>query len=136
MSEEPSPTRAFVSIVTVSLNAADTIRDTLRSVAGQRASFPIQHICVDGGSSDGTRDIIDEYASHNPHLVRIYEADRGLFDAMNKGLGVASGDYVLFLNADDFLIDDEGVQSALGKVHETSADIPDMVMCDVLMGQL
>jgi glycosyltransferase involved in cell wall biosynthesis len=126
----------LVSVVTVSLNAADTIRDTLGSVAAQRASFPIEHICVDGGSTDGTRAIVDEYAARNPRLVRIYEPDRGLFDAMNKGLRAASGEYVLFLNADDFLIGHDGFERALAGLDAQPAGAPDMVMCDVLMGQL
>lgn len=136
MSAESLPGAAFVSIVTVSLNAADTIRDTLHSVARQGTSFPIQHVCVDGGSTDGTREIIDEYARNNPGLLRIYEADRGLFDAMNKGLRAASGEYVLFLNADDFLIGSDSVQNALGALHGQAQGGPDMVMCDVLMGRL
>ncbi|HZR35828.1 MAG TPA: glycosyltransferase [Nevskia sp.] len=130
-----SHTRAFVTVVTVSLDAADTIRDTLHSVISQRCSFPIEHICVDGGSKDGTRALIDEFASRNPLLIRIYEPDRGLFDAMNKGLRAATGEYVLFLNADDFLIGQDSVERALSPAW-SSGGKPDMIMCDVVMGQL
>lgn len=126
---------AFVTVVTVSLNAVDTIRDTLHSVLSQRCPFPVEHICVDGGSRDGTRALIDEFASRNARLVRIYEPDRGLFDAMNKGLRAATGDYVLFLNADDFLIGKDSVAKALEPVWRSGSG-PDMVMCDVVMGQL
>ena len=92
----------LLSIVTVSLNAARTIGDTLASVARQEVGFEVEHVCVDGGSTDETRVIIDRYAVSSPGIVRVYEPDRGIFDAMNKGLRAARGEYVLFLNADDF----------------------------------
>jgi len=136
MSQEAPREVAFVSIVTVSLNAAGTISDTLQSVLRQQASFPIEHICIDGGSTDGTRRIIDEFARINPRLVRIYEPDRGLFDAMNKGLRAATGEYLLFLNADDFLIGQDRINLAFRDIRRGAAGNPDMIMCDVLMGEL
>lgn len=126
----------FVSIVTVSLNAADTIHDTLASVAGQRAGFAIEHVCVDGGSRDATRAIIDRYAADNPLLKRVYEPDRGLYDAMNKGLAAATGEYVLFLNADDFLIGPDSLARAFEGMKPGAAHNPDLLLCDVWMGQL
>src|ERR1700733_4218152 len=94
----------FISVITVSLNAEATIEDTIASVSSQRANFAIEHICVDGGSRDATRHIIDRWVGKGNVVVRpIYGPDDGIFDAMNKGLNVARGEYVLFLNADDFL---------------------------------
>ncbi len=59
--------------------------DTLASVARQELDFELEHVCVDGGSSDGDfRAIIDGYARMSPRVVRVYEPDRGIFDAMNK----------------------------------------------------
>jgi len=87
------------SIVTVSFNSAQTIEDTLRSVAAQ--AWPeVEHILVDGGSTDGTRAIIERY--RQSLAIVISEPDQGIYDAMNKGVRAATGDVVAFLNADDF----------------------------------
>jgi glycosyltransferase involved in cell wall biosynthesis len=126
---------ALVSIVTVSLHSAATIRDTLDSVARQIAPFRIEHICVDGGSTDGTREIILQAASRSSQIKTLFEPDRGLYDAMNKGLSLASGQYVLFLNSDDFLIGRSSVADAFAKISLGSM-MPDMVLSDVIMGHL
>lgn len=125
----------FLSVVTVSLNAAGTIEGTLSSVAQQKAPFGIEHICVDGGSRDDTRAIIDRWAARSGHVVRIYEPDKGIFDAMNKGLTVARGEYVLFLNADDFLMSAETLACALAACWpQSAADAADLLVGDALMG--
>jgi glycosyltransferase involved in cell wall biosynthesis len=126
----------LLSVVTVSLNAATTIEGTLASVALQQANFGVQHICVDGGSSDTTRAIIDRWAAGNPQIVRIYEPDRGIFDAMNKGLRAAEGEYVLFLNADDFLVARDVLAFAMTGCVRGAADNPDLIVGDVAMGKL
>jgi glycosyltransferase involved in cell wall biosynthesis len=127
--------KTFVSVITVSLNAATTIRDTLDSVRRQTAAFEIEHICVDGGSTDGTREILTEAGELNGKLVLLFEPDRGVFDAMNKGLRLANGRYVLFLNSDDFLIGTSSVADAFSRIDITYTE-PDMVMGDVIMGHL
>ena len=132
----PSSDQPFVTIVTVSLNAADTIGDTLASVAGQRAPFVVEHVCVDGGSRDATRALIDAQAATNPRLVRVYEPDRGLYDAMNKGLARARGEYVLFLKADDFLIGPDALARVFGELGPASPDKPGLLLADVVMGRL
>ena len=76
----------------MSLNAGATIERTLASVALQQVTFGVEHICVDGGSSDHTRAIIDRWALRDSRILRIYEPDRGIYDAMNKGLGAAQGE--------------------------------------------
>ena len=87
-----------ISVVTVSFNSADTIEETIRSVARQRYAEK-EHIVIDGGSTDGTIDVLQRQAT----LMRWQsEPDRGLYDAMNKGFALASGDIVGFLNSDDF----------------------------------
>lgn len=89
----------LISIVTVCRNAETTIADTLNSVASQ--SFrDYEHIIVDGASTDGTVDIIRSYAGNQ--VSWFSESDDGIADAMNKGIGMASGDYILFLHADDY----------------------------------
>jgi glycosyltransferase involved in cell wall biosynthesis len=126
----------LLSIVTVSLNAGATIERTLASVALQQVSFGVEHICVDGGSSDHTRAIIDQWASRNSRILRIYEVDKGIFDAMNKGLGAAQGEYVLFLNADDFLVARNSLALALTGCVYGGADNPDLIVGDAVMGQV
>jgi len=89
-----------VSIVTVSFNSAATIADTLRSVREQ--THPdIEHIVVDGGSRDETLAVVHREGSHVARVLS--EPDGGIYDAMNKGITLASGDMVGFLNADDML---------------------------------
>jgi glycosyltransferase involved in cell wall biosynthesis len=132
----PLPVAPLLSIVTVSLNAAATIERTLASVALQQVPFGVEHICVDGGSSDGTRAIVDRWALLNPCITRIYELDKGIFDAMNKGLRAALGEYVLFLNADDFLVARDTLTCALGGCVHGGADNPDLIVGDAVMGQV
>lgn len=87
-----------ISVVTVSFNSAATIESTLASVAAQeKANF--EHLVVDGGSSDGTVAIVERFREGIAHFVS--EPDQGLYDAMNKGIAAATGDYVGFLNSDD-----------------------------------
>ena len=132
VSNAPGP---FITYVTVSLNAVRTIEDTLASVAMQQVGFPIEHICVDGGSTDGTRALIDDWASRpGSRIERIYEPDKGLFDAMNKGLRAARGEYVHFLNADDFLLSADVTERAMRGLTQGAADNPDLVVGDVTMG--
>ncbi len=126
----------LLSIVTVSLNAAATMEKTLASVAQQQADFGVEHICVDGGSSDATRAIIDRWAQRDPRIVRIYEPDKGIFDAMNKGLAAARGEYVLFLNADDFLVARDSLALALTGCARGGADNPDLIVGDAAMGDV
>jgi glycosyltransferase involved in cell wall biosynthesis len=125
----------IVSIITVSLNAASTIRDTLDSVRYQKVPFGVEHICIDGGSTDGTRSIIEEAAAFSGGIIYSFEPDKGLFDAMNKGLHLARGRYILFLNADDFLVGSLSVANAFYSI-DLDAGAPDMVMGDVIMAHL
>src|SRR5688500_2854733 len=85
-----------VSIVTPCLNAAATIEHTLESVRAQDHGH-VEHIVVDGGSTDGTLDLLQRA----PGIRFISEPDRGLSDAVNKGVAMATGDVVGWLNADD-----------------------------------
>lgn len=89
-----------ISLITVCYNSAATLRDTLESVAAQ--THPdIEHIVVDGGSRDATLDLVRDHRRHDGPVVS--EPDRGIYDAMNKGLALASGEVVGFLNSDDVL---------------------------------
>lgn len=86
------------SIITVCLNAAATIEKTLDSVLSQSCPAS-EYIVVDGGSTDGTREIIERYRPHLTHVV--FEPDEGIYDAFNKGLARATGNVLGILNADD-----------------------------------
>ena len=118
------------------MNAAPTIEDTLASVFWQQTNFDVEHICVDGGSTDATRGIIDRWADRSTTVRRIYEADSGIFDAMNKGLGAARGEYVLYLNADDFLASRNTLSVVMSGVTPETHDKPDLIVGDVSMGRL
>jgi glycosyltransferase involved in cell wall biosynthesis len=106
-----------LSIVTVCLNSARTLADTLASVNAQ--SHPqIEHLVIDGGSTDGTQALVRAQGQRVARLVS--EPDRGIYDAMNKGLALASGDVVGFLNADDVFA---GPQSAAMIAAAFAADV-------------
>lgn len=96
------PPSAVFSIITVVYNGAALLPGTIESVL--RQTYPhIEYLVIDGGSTDGTLDVIRKYASGMPNLRWISEKDRGLYDAMNKGLRLATGDFVWFLNSGDHL---------------------------------
>ena len=92
-----------VSIVTITWNAARTLQRTLDSVR-QQTYANIEHWIIDGASTDDTLLIAQHYQQDSRHDVKIQsEPDKGLYDAMNKGLQKATGDYIVFLNAGDTL---------------------------------
>lgn len=100
-----------VSIITVCYNAGRFIESTIQSVLAQ--TYPhIEYIIVDGASKDNTMEVIAPYRSRIAKAVS--EKDNGLYDAMNKGMQLATGEYLLFLNADDTLADDTVIEKMLG----------------------
>ncbi len=107
--------KSTVSIITVVYNGSATIRDCLASVASQ--SYPVEHIIIDGGSTDDTLKIVSEF----PHVARVVsERDNGIYDAMNKGIHLATGDIIGLLNADDVYVDDR-VLEKIGDVFANPA---------------
>jgi len=97
------------SIITVTYNAEATVERTIRSVMSQTALEQIEYIIIDGASSDNTLNIINNFQFSIFNFQLISEADSGLYEAMNKGLQRATGDYVWFLNAGDTLHDNNTV---------------------------
>ena len=87
-----------ISIITVTYNASDHLRDCLDSVREQ--DIDVEHILIDGASTDATLNILDAYKDRLAHVIS--EKDEGMYDALNKGIGLATGDVIGILNADDF----------------------------------
>ncbi|MCX7119996.1 MAG: glycosyltransferase family 2 protein, partial [Legionellales bacterium] len=109
-----------ISIITVCFNSESTIVDTLRSVSSQ--SFQeIEHIIIDGGSHDGTIDLVKRHGHRVQKLVT--GPDKGIYDAMNTGLVLAIGDYVAYLNSDDFYCDNTVIQQVVAAIQETGSDV-------------
>lgn len=103
----------MISLITVTFNSAATLRDTLQSVLAQSYSN-IEYIIVDGASKDGTVDIIKEYEpKFNGRMRWISEPDKGLYDAMNKGFRMATGDVVGIINSDDLLAEPDAVEKVM-----------------------
>jgi glycosyltransferase involved in cell wall biosynthesis len=88
-----------ISIITVCYNSAEFIKTAIESVFSQNYA-DIEYIVIDGGSTDGTLDILNEYKNSISHLIS--EPDKGIYDAMNKGIALVKGDVVGILNSDDF----------------------------------
>ena len=103
-----------ISIITATYNSAATVRDTLSCIASQQYPF-IEHIIVDGVSNDNTLGIVNEFT----HVAKVVsEKDKGIYDAMNKGVQLATGDIIGILNSDDFYTD----PSILAKVAAAFED--------------
>lgn len=110
------------SVITVTYNAEKVLEDTIQSVITQTYHH-VEYIIVDGASKDGTLAIIDKYRNRISHVVS--EPDRGLYDAMNKGIALATGDYLCFLNAGDSFHEDDTLQRM---VHSISGnELPDVL---------
>lgn len=118
-----------ISLITACYNSGSTLRDTMESVLRQ-TYHDIEYIIVDGASKDDTMDLVREYESRFEGRLRwISEPDKGIYDAMNKGLAMASGDVVGILNSDDFFssndilarvaseMSDENLDAVYGDIH-------------------
>ena len=115
------PTPKF-SVITVCYNAEATIEDTIQSVISQTYHH-VEYIIVDGASKDRTMDIVNRYREHIAIIVS--ERDKGLYDAMNKGIGLATGDYLCFLNAGDSFHEDDTLQQMVHSIH--TPQLPDVL---------
>ena len=115
------PTPKF-SVITVCYNAEATIEDTIQSVISQTYHH-VEYIIVDGASKDRTMDIVNRYREHIAIVVS--ERDKGLYDAMNKGISLATGDYLCFLNAGDSFHEDDTLQQMVHSIH--TPQLPDVL---------
>ena len=115
------PTPKF-SIITVTYNAEAVLEDTIQSVISQTYHH-VEYIIVDGASKDGTLSIIDRYRDRITRIVS--EPDKGLYDAMNKGIRLATGDYLCFLNAGDSFHEDDTLQQMVRSI--SGNELPDVL---------
>ena len=130
-----------ISVITVSYNCSDSIGQTISSVREQQCG-DIEHIIIDGASTDGTVDVIRAKVRQREGLqvVVVSEKDGGVYDAMNKGLSLATGAVVGFLNADDMFADhnvlseverafrDEEIEACYGDLVYVAKDDPDKIV--------
>lgn len=111
-----------ISIITVTYNSENTLKDTLESVLNQTYQN-YEHIIIDGMSKDNTMKIVKEYEEkYNGKLKYISEKDTGLYDAMNKGIKMATGDIIGILNSDDKYANENVLQIIANKFKETNCD--------------
>jgi len=108
-----------ISIVTITYNSEKTIKDTIESVLSQTYKN-IEYIIIDGSSSDRTIEMINSYGNKISKVIS--EKDDGIYDAMNKGLKLASGDVVGILNSDDVYFDDDTLEKVVEKFEEENID--------------
>lgn len=121
----------LVTIITVCLNAGSKISNTIKSVCDQSYN-EIEYIIIDGGSTDNTLNILQKYS--NCIHAFVTEKDKGIYDAMNKGLSMASGEVVYFLNADDQLAN-ENVVANIMREFKSSSEL-DILYGDVIFDKV
>ena len=106
-----------ISIITITYNSGKTVKDTLDSIANQSYKN-IEHIIVDGASTDNTLEIVSQY----PNVKVLSEPDKGIYDAMNKGVKMATGDIVGILNSDDFYPKNNIIQKVVNAFNAKKVD--------------
>src|ERR1039457_1571996 len=109
--------KCLISVITPSLNQAGYIEDTIRSVLSQKVNSGLEYLVMDGGSNDGTPDILKKYSDR---LTWYSEKDRGQSDAVNKGISLSGGEIIGWLNSDDLYL-----PGALQKVSDYFRAHPD-----------
>ena len=109
-----------VSIITVCYNREDTIRDAIESVLAQNYD-DIEYIIVDGSSKDNTMNIVNEYRGRVTKIIS--EMDRGMYEAINKGIRMATGDVIGLVHSDDILVSPDTISHIANRMKETGADL-------------
>ncbi|MGB9796081.1 glycosyltransferase [Fervidobacterium riparium] len=113
--------RPTISIVTVTYNSAEFIEECIKSVASQIYKN-VEYIIIDGDSTDGTLDIIKKYYKLGIVTKYVSEKDNGIYDAMNKGIDLATGDVIGFLNSDDKYADERVLEDVATEFMKIGAD--------------
>lgn len=109
-----------ISIITVCYNTASTIEKTILSVINQSYK-DLEYIIIDGNSKDGTVDVIKKYSKSIAYWVS--EPDKGIYDAMNKGIKIATGDYICFMNAGDTFYNASTIMDVVKYINKSNPDI-------------
>lgn len=115
-----------ITIITVTYNSAKTLRQTIESVVSQTYNN-IEYIIIDGGSTDGTVDIIKEHADKIAYWIS--EPDKGIYDAFNKGIIAATGEYIEFLGSDDSLYAKDTIEKVVAEIEENTDILSGGVIC-------
>ena len=115
-----------VSVITISMNAADTIADTFEAMLAQTYSGPIEYLVKDGGSTDGTLKVAEDYRprfeARDIDFKVVSEPDSGIYDAMNRGIDLVTGEIVGMINADD-RSEPGCIQAVVDKYRQTGFDL-------------
>lgn len=127
MNEMTQADKPLVTVLTATFNALDGLRETVASVAKQTFRS-VEHIIIDGGSNDGTQAYLE---SLGDSVRCVSEPDDGIADAMNKGIAMAQGEYVLVLHAQDSFFEDDSLE----RVSPLLAAGKDIVSCDVFVDE-
>lgn len=106
-----------ISVVTVCYNSESVIEKTVHSVVNQTFD-DFEYLIIDGASSDRTLEIAEKYRQKTDKIKIFSEKDKGIYDAMNKGIAHASGDYIVFLNADDVFLHENVLKLAAEKMND------------------
>ena len=122
--------KIMFSIITVVYNAKENVRRTINSIKYQKEYInqDLEYIIIDGGSTDGTLDVIEQYKNEIDYFVS--ESDKGIYDAMNKGLKIATGEYVIFMNAGDVFAEKDTLKKLKEIIIENN--YPDFIYGDAL----
>ena len=107
-----------ISVVTICYNSVNTLEETIKSVVEQKYPY-IDYVIIDGGSTDGTLDIIEQYKEHLGYFCS--EPDKGISDAFNKGIFHAKGDLIVIINSDDILL--PNALEVVAKFYEPDVDV-------------
>ncbi|MCB0641365.1 MAG: glycosyltransferase [Phaeodactylibacter sp.] len=108
-----------ISIITATYNSEATVKDTIECISRQTYK-DIEHVIVDGNSSDRTMEIVEHYGDHIAKVVS--EPDNGIYDAMNKGINLTTGDIIGILNSDDFYINNEVIEKVIQAFENEEVD--------------
>lgn len=115
-----------VSVITIVYNGKEYLEQTIRSIIGQSYSN-FEYIIIDGGSIDGSLEIIEKYQSSINYWQSV--PDNGIADAMNKGLKVSKGEYIVFIHADDYLVDNQVIEKVAQQINNE-----DMLIGNIIFG--
>lgn len=123
---------SILSIITINYNNAPGLKKTMDSVL-QQTYGDFEYIVIDGNSSDGSKEVLKSYS--NEKLIWLSEPDTGIYNAMNKGIRMAKGDYVLFLNSGDFLVSEDVLKKSIPKINRKVSFIGFNLLLDTKNGR-